>query len=518
MLQAMRQNPGRSTVSQLKTTLPPVGGLNSVDPLADMPATDAIVMDNFFPKINTVELRKGFTSWATGLVGQVQTLMSYYSLAGATDKLFAAANNHIYDATTSGSVTSAYATSITSSKWQWTTFSNTAGYYILAVNGADYPLKYDGSSWSQNKFGGSITSSGKSVINIFQFKERIFLVQKNSLTLWYLATQAISGTPAPLPLGGVFNKGGQILAGGTFSFDAGSSIDDYLVAVTDNGEAAVYTGITPGSDFALRGVFDVGMPVGNRCLFKVGGDLIIITSKGAIPLSALIQNDRAKADKLAITAKIAPTFNKAVQDWSANFGWQGFVYPKGGYVLVNVPENEGAVQRQYVQNVLTGAWCRFTGQNANCWGILNDNLYFGGNAIVYKADTLFQDNGSQISFELKTAFEYCGSPGQNKMFSAVKPYFITGGAISIAVGVDVDFGNSNPTSIAASSPGTVCTWGVGKWGQSVWGGLGLQIRNWLTAGQIGTCASVHVKGAANAVAVQYNGADLLYQRAKGSVY
>mgnify|MGYP003649147850 CR=1 FL=1 len=518
MLQPVRPNRGRQAVSGIHNIPAPVGGLNARDALDSMDPSDALVMDNFFPEGNYTALRRGYASHGTGLgSGVVQTLMTYNALNGS-EKMFGCANNVIYDATTAGAASSAYSTSITSNKWQWTNFTNTAGTYLLTVNGADTPLKYDGTTWSTNSLTGSISSSA-SIINLFQFKERLFFIQKNTLDLWYLASQAISGVLTKLPLGGVFENGGQIVAGGAFSFDAGTSIDNYLVVVTDNGEAAIYTGITPGSDFVLRGVYNVGVPVGNRCIVKIGGDLIIITTKGAVPLSQMINNDRSQADKVAITAKIQNLFNEATQNYSSNFGWMAISYPKSRWAVFNIPKVEGQVQTQFVQNVITGAWCRFTNMNANCWGMLNDNLYFGGNAgVVYKADTGRQDNGAQISWDLKTAFNACGSRGQNKFFKALRPLLLTSGTASFLAGINVDFDDTAPTGTVSATATTAALWGTGLWGTGLWGGLGLLVRKWLTVGRIGTTAAARFKGAADGISVQCNGFDVLYERSKGTVF
>ncbi len=519
MLTATRPNPQRQAVGRVKSIPSPVGGLNARDALADMKETDAVVLDNFFPEANYVSLRRGHSSYATGMTQPVQTLMTYHALNGS-EKLFAAANSAIWDVTVAGAASSSYSTSITSNKWQWINFSNSGNLYLLAVNGSDTPLKYDGSSWATNSITGSVSSSAN-LINIFQHKERVWLVEKDTLDLWYLSSQAISGAATKFPLGGVFNNGGQIIAGGTLSFDAGAGIDDYLVAITDNGEAAVYSGTNPASasDWALVGVFEIGLPMGPRCLVKIGGDLVILTTKGAVPMSQMIKFDRAQADLVAITAKIQDLFNAAARNYKSNFGWQAMVYAKARYVIFNVPENEGVIQRQYVQNVTTGAWCRFTGMNANCWGILNDELYFGGNAgIVYKADTGTNDDGAQIPWDVKTAFTDCGSPGQNKMFTGLRPLLLTSGTATMMAGINVDFNTAAPTGTISANAGNTALWGSGHWGVAKWGGLNLLVRKWLTVGGIGTNVAARLKGAALGISVQLNGFDVLYQRAQGQVF
>jgi hypothetical protein len=58
-----------------------------------------------------------------------------------------------------------------------------------------------------------------------------------------------------------------------------------LVFVTDQGEVMVYRGTDPSSasTWALIGIWIVGAPIGNRCLMKYGGDLLVLTLDGLDP-------------------------------------------------------------------------------------------------------------------------------------------------------------------------------------------------------------------------------------------
>jgi len=121
----------------------PIGGWNARDSLAEMSPTDAVQLTNFFPTPYDVQLRRGYTKYSTGITGQVNTLMTY---AGTTSQtLFAAAGGVIYDATNSTAVSKV--TGLTNDKFQFVNFSNIGGNYLVACNGADPVLIYDGTSW-----------------------------------------------------------------------------------------------------------------------------------------------------------------------------------------------------------------------------------------------------------------------------------------------------------------------------------------------------------------------------------
>jgi hypothetical protein len=105
---------------------------------------DAVVLENFFPTPSQIQLRKGYTQYATGITGQVDTLMQYSG--GSTSKLFAAAGSVIYDVSSAGAATSVV-TGQGSDRWQYVNASTTGGNFLTAVNGTDAALIYDGTNW-----------------------------------------------------------------------------------------------------------------------------------------------------------------------------------------------------------------------------------------------------------------------------------------------------------------------------------------------------------------------------------
>ena len=137
----MAQPKGRSATT---TSLPsPIGGWNARDSLANMSPTDAVQLVNFFPTPTDVTLRKGFTKASTGITGKVNSLMNYTETSGY--KLFAAAGTKIYDAKPSTAVE--YFSGITSDKFQHVNLTNQAGHFLVACNGVDPVLVFDGTAW-----------------------------------------------------------------------------------------------------------------------------------------------------------------------------------------------------------------------------------------------------------------------------------------------------------------------------------------------------------------------------------
>ncbi len=413
----------------------PIGGLNTRDAVDLMPQTDAIRLDNFFPGSTDVSLRKGYTNHVTGLPSTVQSLLTYQS--PSANKLFAASNNAIYDVTSSGSVGSAVVTSLSNVQFQHVNFTTSGGSFLFIVNGADAPRHYNGSSWATPTLN-SIT--GSTINNVTVFKERLFFIVNNSLSFAYLPINAVAGTVSTFALGSVFNFGGKLVAAGSLTRDGGSGSDDYIAFITSEGEVAVYQGTDPSdaTKWSLVGVFKIARPIGKRCIVNVGPELIVITESGFVPLTQMYAENETNYSK-AISDKISGSILTAVTNFKSTFGWEALIYPKGQFGLFNVPNGVSGEFVQFVVNLSTGAWGRFTGQDAYCWGLLNGDLYFGGSTKVYKADNGLSDAGVQIQGNAKTAFVYYGGRGTSKRFTAIRPIVSSDADLPVSIGFDVDF-------------------------------------------------------------------------------
>ena len=469
---------------------PPVGGWDGRESLADMPEDHAVKMENWFPSTDTVDVRRGHTSHATGMSGNVETLVEYVPLSGVGE-LFAANGGAIYDVSSSGAVGAAVSSGHTNDRWQYANIGTAAGQFVRLVNGADTPLLYNGSTWATTAITGP-TAANLVWINVHQ--KRMWVGEVNSLSAWYLPVNSVSGAATEFPLAGVFKMGGYIMSMGTWTRDSGDGMDDVAVFVTSEGEVAVYQGIDPSAaaTWALIGVFRIGEPLGRRCMAKVGSDLVVMTQDGFVPLTRILTTDRSQSRMVALSDQISKPVNDVVRTYKSSFGWQPIVYPKGTYMVFNVPVT--ASTEQFVFNTITGAPCKFTGQDSLCWGLLNDGLYFGGkDGVVYWADNGTSDNGSNIAADCIQAFSYFGSPQMRKMFKLVEAIFQSEGNPNAAIDWNVDFNLLNPTSTAEASPTNAARWGISRWGIGTWGSAGQIYKGWRKVRGIGRAGSVRVR-------------------------
>lgn len=504
---AVRSNPGRRPTTKGASFPAPVGGWNAIDPISAMPVTDAVQMENWIPRGSYVELRRGFRLWSLPAgAAKLESLLVYRGAPSGADKLFAGCNDPgsevIYDCTTFGSTpsTPAYPSSgalgIGGGRIQYVNFANDGGAWIICVNGVSTPFKYNGSAWSTTTItgsSGSITLTATNLIDVMAHKRRLFFIEKETLRVWFLAVNAITGASQLLDLGPVFQMGGQLLCMGTWSLDGGQGQDDVAVFMTDQGEVAVYQGTDPANpdEWALVGVFSIGVPLGRRCLMKYGGDLYALTTNGVLPLSQALSRDRAQDETVAITAKIQNAFSALAIANQSQFGWEGITYPKGTLAIYNVPQSTGSNSNctQYVQNIQTGAWCSFTGlAQAICWALKDDDIFFaseiGG---VYQWDIGSTDYLNvpfvEPSFQasLKTAYNYFSDRGSQKKFNMLRPTFNVTPAIHPDSYVLVDYKDRNPVpTLTPDVLDPVLTAGVVR-------------DQWQGATGVGYCASVHIR-------------------------
>lgn len=494
------------------TVAAPTGGWNARDALGAMEPLDAVTLTNWWPGTNSVILRNGYSEHATGLPAQVETIMVYNG--PTSSNMFAISDGKIYDITTAGAVGAASVSGLTNSRWQYVNMTTSGGSYLVAVNGVDKARFFDGTNWHTEGTGSPYNWSGvtsSSINNINVFKNRIWLIENDSLRASYSPVDSIGGTFQHLEMRGVMQKGGYLVAAMTWTLDAGYGMDDYLAFISSQGEVAVWqlTDPTSISGISLIGIYQLGTPIGKRCYLKYGGDLLIITQDGVVPMSGSLQSSRLDP-RVSITNKIQFAMSQAISSYSQNFGWQLLYFPKENQLYLNVPIRENTEQQQYVQNNITKSWCQFVGWNANCWEIFKDNPYFGSNGAVYKAWDGYSDNGSDIQGFGLQSFQTYGDVSQ-KQCKMIRYHLLVAGASKSYGNVNVDYDLEDNTAQLTSSAVIPGVWGTSLWDDGLWGSGLTPLAEWQGATYIGYTFAPVLKTASNESQVQWVASDLVFE-------
>ena len=132
-------------------------------------------------------LRKGRQLLSTLPAGRtIRTLVGYKSVAAAV-KQFAATQNGIYEITVPGAPV--LATTSTKADWEYVNVTTSGGSFILACNGQDKMKLYNGATWTDLDAASVPAITGittSDVVNISQYKTKVILCKKDSLSFWYL--------------------------------------------------------------------------------------------------------------------------------------------------------------------------------------------------------------------------------------------------------------------------------------------------------------------------------------------
>lgn len=510
----------RQAPAQTLTMPAPVGGLNARDALAAMPPGDAVTLDNFFPGTTSVDLRNGYENWSTGYPAAVESLMTYNG--PTSSKMFAAAGAAFYDATTRGPVGAAVVSGLANARWQHANMGTPGGQFLYCVNGADYPELYNGAAWAQITNVSTINITGvdpRLLIGVNLYANRLFFVEKGSCRVWYLPVNSVGGAALSLDLSPLFLLGGYLMAMATWTIDNAGGVVEYALFISSQGEVVMYSGTDPSvaASWVKAGRFRIGHPIGRRCYVRVGSDLVLITADGFVPLSKALLTDRSQI-QVTISDKIVNLVTSDVTNYGNAFGWQAILYPIGNKLIVNVPQVVNKTQYQYVMNSITGAWCRFTGWNANVFELLGDDLFFGGNlsagansAVVARCDIGFSDNGGLIFGEAKGASHYFGALGHQKQITMARPMFLTSGNMRIAIAMDMDFNDAYPNT-TPSFTGTVGTkWNTAKWNTFPWAGNTEVKKDWQGVTGVGDAGAFHMRVVNNKSALKWQAVQYVYR-------
>ena len=289
-------------------------------------------------------------------------------------------------------------------------------------------------------------------------------------------------------------------------------MDDNLAFMTNKGELILYSGTDPANaaTWTLIGVWNLGEPVGTRCMMKWTGDLLVLTLGGLIPMASTLQSSRLDP-RVALTDKIQGAITEATTNYGSSAGWQIFYNSKNNYLCINVPVSVGS-QQQYAMNTITGSWAQFMGWPANCWENFNNEPYFGGSGVVSHAwDTSYADNSTNIATVALQAFNYFGDPGTKKYFTRARPAIYSNGTPNVSLGINVDFDTSNTTAPIGGSVPSSGVWDTATWDNSAWGAGPTITNSWLGVTGIGYCGALQLQSTSQGLQVEWAATDVVYQ-------
>lgn len=478
----------------------PIGGINALTNLMGMSPEDCVAAINYIPQTNGMKIRRGYKNVGYGFSGVsagVRTLIPYEGTTSVDDRLFACTLEGIYNVTAEAT---SYTTASEGIAWaaktgnagycSYVTYTTIADKFLLVADEVNGLYKYQESTatWSAvTGLTGDIATDGydgDDVVFVTVWKQRVWLVLRDSGTAYYLDVGVIGGDCTRINFGNKFPTGGFLHSIHNFTMDGGNGPDDYLVALSSAGDVVAYQGINPDTvdTFSAVGIWNIGrLPVGRNITTSAGGDLYVLCSYGLVSLAQMFKGTEPGTIPAYITGKITPLVRVDVAAALDTRGWNVVDFTTDGLLLITVPYNGTSytIYRQYVMNTTTRAWCLFLGLPAHCAVEWKGALYTG--AVSAATGALFKYTGTQdnvtyggtagvpINSFLLTAF--AGS-GANTRLQFIKPQFIGRGIPLYELEARYDFDvNSTVETIAGALPAAGGsdwgdTWGAAYWGES----------------------------------------------------
>lgn len=488
--------------AELKSSPAPTGGWVANRNLAQPNTGEqgAAVLDNFFPTAASVIMRRGSSEFAAVGDGSQDTKSLFTYINGVQEEMFAATDSSIYNITTSPT---SVMSGLSNGNWVVAQFATAGGIFLRGVNGQNTPFVYDGATFGTAPaltFAAPDAALLPSILSyVWAYKNRLFFIQRDSLDAWYLPVDQIGGELVKLPLGGVFGRGGSLLFGAVWSLDSGEQggLSEQCIFVTTEGEIAVFQGDNPSSASAWSkvGVYRIGKPLGPQAFIRAGGDLVIATSIGFVPLSQAIQRDFAALAPAAVSFPIEVAWNEAVELRSST-GWNCEVWPSKQMLVIALPSASEQEPMMFVANARTGAWARFTGWDGTSLAVFKERFFFGakGGKII-EANVTGLDLGMPFTGVYVPLFDDLGTPASMKIAEMARATFRTGISFADRVAMQTDFQIVLPTAPDAPFIPAGSEWGNAIWGDAVWGGGRPFItqQNWLAVSGTGYAVAPSVQ-------------------------
>ena len=466
--QPVKQNVRANARSQM--ALPAIRGWVSAETLAAAQPGGALRLENWFPTKTGVRLRGGSQKYATISTGPAERMFNYKS--GSTEKLFASVETNIFDISAildPDTIPTADVTGQTSGYYNTTQIATAGGDFLTVCNGTDTPQYFDGVAWADHSLTGFATP--ETLKFPFVFANRLWFIPADSRSAYYLGVDSINGALTEFSLNGVLSDGGFLVGAYTWSQDSGSGLDDSLVFVSSTGETVIYQGTDPSSATTWQkvGNYQITPPMGPNGIMRAGGDLLIATEAGIVPISEAINKDVSALSLASITAAIEPDWKVEVVA-RKTLPWEIIKWPTNNMMIVSLPVvNEGVDAICFVKNLETGGWAKFTGWNTRCIGHYDGYGYYGTNdGSIYRMEVGGSDDGVPYICTYIGLPNHMNTPGVHKLIHSQRSIFRASVPFKAKVSASVDYRIQLPQPPASVADYATSEWDSGLWDQAFW--------------------------------------------------
>ena len=482
-----------SIVEVQSSTVPaPILGVDTRVPIGDMPIENCVYAYNIGPSEYGVSTRPGYRQYVLNVENTtalgVTSLIPY--VGSTVSRLYGVTNEGIWDVSTYNSApvqkyTFVTDTTATAGWGVFIAYIDQAGkewlFYADSTNGL-FECDVVANTWAV--YAGITGVAAADIAFIEIHKNRIWLVERDASSAWYLPLNAKTGAATEFYFGTKFKHGGTLVGVWNWSVDGGVGVDDYLVAVSSTGDVIPYQGSDPSaSEWQARGMYFIGqLPAGRRIASEYRGDLHILSSYGLISMSDLLRGvENSVSSEQSLTFRIARVIRENLVLTSGNQGWQPQFLPSLGILLISAPKKDGFSEEQYSSSLSAKGWSFWRGVAIRSFTEWNGKVYFGSNDNnVYVLDAERDameispadpaSNGMPIDFSILMAFNRAGDNAKFKQVIMVRPDFYAPARPNWDVRVLYDYEVLEVPAVSGDTGIGTSAWDGAEWDQSIWGG------------------------------------------------
>ena len=507
----------------------PNGGVDTKQAIGDMNINNCIYSYNLVPADFGMGIRSGYREWCKdlddgGAISGVRTLMVFDGQVTepSDNRLFAVTNEGIWDVT-------AYDTPIlTAAVFADQTGDAGNGVYCHYTDqsGENFLLYADAVNglWefteSTGVWAASTDITGPDLTNVafvMVHKQRLWLVEQDSTSAWYLPIASKNGQATQFFFGAKFTHGGELAALINWSVDGGAGLDDYLVAVSSAGDVIPYTGSDPSivtgeGGWSAKGTYYIGkLPAGRRFFSEYSGELYLLSSFGLISMADLLRGVESRdTAEMSLTFPIAGVLRRELRKSYDQHGWEPTFLPSVGYLAINSPYDAvTGVDLTYVMAITLEAWGFIRDVPSQVYAEWDTRVFFGtaDNRVcvmdVPRDNVLIDINdplsaGEPIAFSMLGAYSHANAPGRFKRGQMVRADFLSELAITFRTKILYDYQLAEVFyPIGGVEESNIGVWDVGVWDQVVWGqGVASNKNKLQGSGGMGRVMAIAIQGEA----------------------
>ena len=470
-----------------------------------------------------------WTATPAATIPRLPVISAFEYASGNIAKMYAANATKLFDVTNPTPVL--IKGGQTSGNYSAAQLANAGKNWMIVVNDAgDAPLRFDGTTWeiadpfATNPITGPVGTpvvAGHGLSYVWKYRRRLFFIGAGTMSAWYLTNiDAVGGALLEIPLAGAATKGGKLMWGATWSMDAGDGLDEKCIFGTDLGEILIFTGTDPSNaaNWRQEGRYDLSPPLGMNGHIQIGGDMLVVTVDGIIPLSQAIAKSPGQLDLAMLTRSIEVLWHEEVAA-KRSWAWSIKKWDENSTIFVTTPGDPPGLRHCLLANNTTGAWARYTQWDATCFIRSRADMYFGTqDGFIMQAertgkDELFDGNTQAIKpmsylATLVGGWEMFGAPANQVVWHQARAAFRTSAnepfQPQLAATVDYVVTLPNPP-LAGPDPGVLDVWDQGLWGPDApWANAHAYAINDLAydvvLGSVWRCGTAHTSAAAGTFA------------------